>query len=332
MSQPMRVGIIGLGKYLPEKILTNQDLEKMVDTTDAWIMERSGIKQRHIARADEASSDMALAAAREALADAKLSPADIDLIVVATITPDTMFPSTACLLQAKLGCRTIPAFDVAAACSGFIYALSVAEKFVRSGAARRALVVASEKLSSITDWTDRSTCVLFGDGAGAAVVAPVESGGILSTYLGSDGTQGELVNMPAGGSRRPASHQTVEARLHTIKMNGTELFKVAVKTMSNAAMEVMNVLGVRSADDVALVIPHQANIRIIQAVAKRMGVQLSDGKIYLNIDRCGNMSAASTAVALAEAWQEGRIKKGDKVVLVAFGGGLTWGAMIVERS
>ncbi|HAM36696.1 MAG TPA: 3-oxoacyl-ACP synthase [Elusimicrobia bacterium] len=332
MSQPMKVGIIGLGKYLPEKVLTNQDLEKMVETTDDWITERCGIKQRRIARADEATSDMALAAARAALADAQVSPQDIDLIVVATITPDSFFPSTACLLQGKLGCRAIPAFDMAAACSGFVYALSVAEKFIRAGAARKALVVAAEKLSSITDWNDRATCVLFGDGAGAAVLAPVASGGILSTYLGTDGTQSQLVSMPAGGSRIPATHESVDQRLHCIKMNGTELFKVAVKTMADAALEAMNALGVRSADDVSLVIPHQANIRIIKAVAKRMGVALTEGKVYLNIERYGNMSAASTAVALAEAVEEGRIKKGDKFVLVAFGGGLTWGAMVIERS
>jgi len=328
----MKVGIIGLGKYLPEKVLTNQDLEKMVETTDDWITERCGIKQRRIARADEATSDMALAAARAALADAQVSPQDIDLIVVATITPDSFFPSTACLLQGKLGCRAIPAFDMAAACSGFVYALSVAEKFIRAGAARKALVVAAEKLSSITDWNDRATCVLFGDGAGAAVLAPVASGGILSTYLGTDGTQSQLVSMPAGGSRIPATHESVDQRLHCIKMNGTELFKVAVKTMADAALEAMNALGVRSADDVSLVIPHQANIRIIKAVAKRMGVALTEGKVYLNIERYGNMSAASTAVALAEAVEEGRIKKGDKFVLVAFGGGLTWGAMVIERS
>jgi len=328
----MRVGIIGLGKYLPEKVLTNQDLEKMVETSDAWIVERSGIKERRIARADEATSDMALAAAREALRDAHLSPQDIDLIVVATITPDTVFPSTACRLQGKLGCRHIPAFDVAAACSGFLYALTVAEKFIRSGTVRHALVVAAEKLSAITDWTDRSTCVLFGDGAGAAVLSAVESGGILSTYLGTDGTQNGLIVMPAGGSRMPASHETVDQRLHVIKMNGAEVFKVAVKTMANAAIEAMNALGVHSADEVSLVIPHQANIRIINAVAKRMGVNLSEGKVYLNIERYGNMSAASTAVALAEAVQSGRVKKGDRLVLVAFGSGITWGAMVIELS
>jgi 3-oxoacyl-[acyl-carrier-protein] synthase-3 len=332
MSQGKRVGIIGLGKYLPERVLTNQDLEKMVETSDAWITERTGIKERRIARPDQATSDMALAAAREALADAKLTAQDIDLIVVATITPDTEFPSTACRLQGALGCRPIPAFDVAAACSGFLYALTIAENFIKAGTVRHALVVAAEKLSSITDYTDRNICVLLGDGAGAAVLSAVESGGILSSYLGADGKQSELITLPAGGSRLPASHETLERRLHFMKMNGAEVFKVAVKTMADAALEVMNTLGVHSADEVDLVIPHQANLRIINAVAKRMGVSLTEGKVFLNIEKYGNMSAASTAVALTEAVQQGRAKKGDRVVLVAFGSGLTWGALVIELS
>jgi 3-oxoacyl-[acyl-carrier-protein] synthase-3 len=332
MSQAKRVGIIGLGKYLPEKVLTNQDLEKIVDTSDEWITERTGIKERRIARADEATSDMALAAAKEALAAAKIGPQDIDLIVVATVTSETSFPSTACRLQGRLGCRAIPAFDVSAACSGYLYALTIAEKFIKAGAARYALVVAAEKLSSVTDYTDRNTCVLFGDGAGAAVLSEVESGGLLSIYLGTDGKQSELITLPAGGSRRPASHETVDQHLHSLKMNGAEVFKVAVKTMADAALEAMNALGVHSADEVSLIIPHQANIRIINAVAKRMGVQLSEGKVFLNIEKYGNMSAASTAVALAEAVQSGRVKKGEKVVMVAFGSGLTWGALVIELS
>jgi len=332
MSQGKRVGIIGLGKYLPERVLTNQDLEKMVETSDAWITERTGIKERRIARPDQATSDMALAAAREALADAKLTAQDIDLIVVATITPDTEFPSTACRLQGALGCRPIPAFDVAAACSGFLYALTIAENFIKAGTVRHALVVAAEKLSSITDYTDRNICVLLGDGAGAAVLSAVESGGILSSYLGADGKQSELITLPAGGSRLPASHETLERRLHFMKMNGAEVFKVAVKTMADAALEAMNALGVHSAEEVDLVIPHQANIRIINAVARRMGVSLTEGKVFLNIEKYGNMSAASTAVALTEAVQQGRVKKGDKVVMVAFGSGLTWGALVIELS
>ncbi len=333
MSQVKRVGIIGLGKYLPEKVLTNQDFEKMVDTSDAWITERTGIKQRRIARPDEATSDMALAAAKEALADAKLSAQDIDLIIVATITPDTLFPSTACRLQGRLGCRPIPAFDLAAACSGYLYALTVAEKFICSGAARHVLVVAAEKLSSITDYTDRNTCVLFGDGAGAAVLSAVETGGIVSTCLGSDGTQSDLIILPAGGSRLPASHETVDQHRHFLKMeDGAEVFKVAVKTMTGAALEAMNTLGVQDADALSLVIPHQANIRIINAIAKRLGVSLPEGKIFLNIEKYGNMSSASTAVALTEAVREGRVKKGDRIVLVAFGSGLTWGAVVIDWS
>ena len=330
MSETTRVGIIGLGKYLPAKVLTNADFEKMVETSDAWITERTGIRERRIARADEATSDMALAAAQEALASAKLTGADIDLIVVATISPDTSFPSNACRLQGALGCRSIPAFDVSAACSGYIYALTIAQNFIKAGTARRALVVAAEKLSAITDYTDRNTCVLFGDGAGAAVLSAVETGGILSSYLGSDGKQSELITLPAGGSRRPASPETLAQHLHFLKMNGAEVFKVAVKTMADAALEVMNVLGVHSPDEVSLIIPHQANIRIINAVARRMGVSLTEGKVFLNIEKYGNMSAASTAVALTEAVQQGRVKKGDKVVMVAFGSGLTVGALVIQ--
>ncbi|MDD5627757.1 MAG: ketoacyl-ACP synthase III [Elusimicrobia bacterium] len=332
MSQTKRVGIIGLGKYLPEKVLTNKDFEKMVETSDQWITERTGIKERRIARPDEATSDMALAAAKQALAAAQLTGADIDLIVVATISPDTYFPSNACRLQGALGCRSIPAFDVSAACSGYIYALTVAENFIKAGTAKRALVVAVEKLSMVTDYTDRNTCVLFGDGAGAAVLSTVETGGILSSYLGTDGKQCELITLPAGGSRRPATHETIDQRLHYLKMNGAEVFKVAVKTMADAALEVMNTLGVHSPDEVSLIIPHQANIRIINAVAKRMGVSLTEGKVFLNIDKYGNMSAASTAVALCEAVEQGRVKKGDRVVMVAFGSGLTVGALFIELS
>jgi 3-oxoacyl-[acyl-carrier-protein] synthase-3 len=327
MCESRKVGIIGLGAYLPEKILTNKDLEKMVDTTDEWIMSRSGIKERRIAREDEATSDMATEAAKRALKDANLKAEDIDLIIVATITPDMFFPATACLVQEKIGARTVPAFDVSVACSGFIYGIAIAEQFIRSGTYKHALVIAAEKLSAITDWSDRSTCVLFGDGAGAAVLGPVEKGGILSVYLGANGKQGELIKLPAGGSRIPASKKSVEDRLHFIKMNGTELFKHAVKVMADAALEATRPLGLK-AEDISLVIPHQANIRILNAVAKRMG--LSEDKIYLNIERYGNMSAASSAVALVEAVKEGRIKKGDKILLDAFGGGLTWGAIVIE--
>ncbi|MFA5147063.1 MAG: beta-ketoacyl-ACP synthase III [Candidatus Omnitrophota bacterium] len=327
MCETKKVGIIGLGAYLPEKVLTNAELERMVDTTDEWITTRTGIKERRIARKDEATSDMAAEAARRALSDAKLKPEDIDLIIVATITPDMFFPATACLVQEKLGARQVPAFDISVACSGFIYGLAIANQFISSGAYKHALVVAAEKLSSVTDWSDRSTCVLFGDGAGAAVLGPVERGGILSVHLGANGKAGDLIKLPAGGSRIPATKKTIEDRLHFIKMNGAELFKHAVRVMADAALNATRPLNLK-AEDISLVIPHQANIRILEAVAKRMG--LSKEKIYLNIEKYGNMSAASSAVALVEAVKEGRIKKGDKILLDAFGGGLTWGAIVIE--
>ncbi len=327
MCDTKKVGILGVGMYLPEKRLTNKDLEKIVDTTDEWITTRTGIKERRIAREDEATSDMATMAAKRALEDAKLTPADIDLIIVATITPDMFFPATACIVQDKLGARQVPAFDVSVACSGFIYGLAIAKQFIASGTYKHALVIAAEKLSTITDWSDRNTCVLFGDGAGAAVLGPVEKGGILSVHLGANGKQGELIKLPAGGSRIPASKKSVEDKLHFIKMNGSELFKHAVKIMADAALEATKSLGLK-AEDIKLVIPHQANLRILNAVAKRMG--LTEDKIYLNIEKYGNMSAASSAVAFVEAIKGGRIKRGDKVLLDAFGGGLTWGAIVLE--
>lgn len=327
MYEAKRVGIIGLGSYLPEKVLTNKDLEKMLDTTDEWIRTRTGIRERRIARKDEATSDMAVEASKRALEDAKLKPEDIDLIIVATITPDMFFPATGCIVQHKLGARQVPAFDISVACSGFIYGLAIANQFISSGAYRYGLVIGAEKLSSITDWSDRTTCVLFGDGAGAAILGPVERGGILSAYLGADGREGDLLKLPAGGSRIPATKKTIDDRLHFVKMNGSELFKHAVKIMADAALKVTRPLDLK-AEDISLVIPHQANIRILEAVGKRMGLDKS--KIYLNIDRYGNMSAASSAVALADAVKEGRIKKGDKILLDAFGAGLTWGAVVIE--
>lgn len=327
MHQTKRAGIIGLGKYLPEKRLTNKDLEKIVDTTDEWIITRTGIKERRLAREDQATSDMATEAAKRALENAKLKPEDIDLIIVATITPDMFFPATACLVQQKIGARTVPAFDISVACSGFIYGLAIANQFISSGVYKHALVIAAEKLSAVTDWTDRNTCVLFGDGAGAAVLGPVEKGGILSVYLGADGRQGDLIKLPAGGSRMPATKKSIDDKQHFIKMNGSELFKHAVRIMADAALQATKPLGI-TAEDISLVIPHQANARILSAVAKRMG--LSEDKIYLNLEKYGNMSAASSSVALVEAVEEGRIKKGDKILLDAFGGGLTWGAIVIE--
>lgn len=323
-----KVGIIGLGKYLPENRLTNKDLEKIVDTDDEWITARTGIKERRIAREDEATSDMAVNAARMALENAKLKTKDIDLIIVATITPDMFFPATACIVQNKLGANHAPAFDISVACSGFMYGIAIANQFVKSGAYRHVLVVAAEKMSSVTDWTDRSTCVLMGDGAGAAILGEVEDGGILSVYLGADGSKGDLLKMPAGGSRLPASVSTVEARLHYLKMQGNELFRHAVKIMAEAALKATEPLGLKG-EDIDLVIPHQANIRILKAVAKRMGID-PEKKLYLNIKKYGNMSAASSAVALVEAVEEGRVKKGDTILLDAFGAGLTWGAIVIK--
>ena len=321
-----RVGIIGVGKYLPEKILTNQDLEKMVDTSDEWITTRTGIKQRRLVKT-EAASDLATQASLEALKDAKIKPKDLDLIIVATITPDMPFPATSCFVQANLEAFGAVCFDVSAACAGFIYALSIAHQFIAQGIYKNALVIGTEILSSITDWQDRNTCVLFGDGAGAVVLAEVKSGGIISTYLGSDGSMADLLFLPGGGSRNPTSYKTIEQRLHYIKMQGNELFKIAVKKMVEAAQRVLQQADLECSD-VDLVIPHQANVRIIMSVAKKLGIPAE--KIYLNIEKYGNMSSASTAVALCEAVKEGRIKKGDIILLDAFGAGLVWGACVIR--
>lgn len=322
-----KVGIVGVGEYLPEKILTNHDLEKMVDTSDEWIITRTGIKTRHLVSKGQATSDLAINAAKQALKDANVKPEDLDLIIVATITPDMQFPSTACFVQQSLKAKNAVSFDISAACAGFVYALVIAQQFIARGAYRNALVIGSEVLSAVTDWQDRNTCVLFGDGAGAAVLAPVNSGGILSTYLGSDGSLGELLMLPGGGSRNPASPQTVEKRLHYIKMRGNELFKLAVKIMTDAAQKALALAGLEC-KDVDWVIPHQANIRILTSMAKKLG--LPEEKIYLNIERYGNMSSASTATALCEAIKSHCIKKGDIVLLDAFGGGLVWGACVIK--
>lgn len=322
-----RVGILGLGYYLPEKVLTNADLAKVVDTTDEWIRTRTGISQRRIVADGQTTSDLSVEAARRALADAKLTPADLDLILVATMTPDMPCPASACLAQAKLGAPQAAALDVSAACAGFVYALICAQQFVACGTYDRILVVGAEVLSKVVDWTDRSTCVLFGDGAGAAIVGPVKKGGILASYLGSDGTKADLLKVPGGGCLRPASHETVDQRLHYLKMNGVEVFKLATRIMADAAERSLKQCGL-TADDIACVIPHQANLRIISAVMERLEVPMD--KVYLNVDRYGNMSAASTIVALCEAVRDGRIKKGDHVLLVAFGAGLAWGSLVVQ--
>jgi len=323
-----RVEITGVGAYLPKKVLTNADLEKMVDTSDEWIVSRTGIKQRRLAAKNELTSDMAAKAARQALASAALRPLDLGLIIVATITPDMPFPSVACILQQKLGAKNAVCFDISAACAGFVYGLVVAQQFIARGTYKNALVMGAEVLSSVTDYKDRNTCVLFGDGAGAAVLSETKtSRGIISTYLGSDGSMVDLLMLPAGGSKNPASNKTLKGRMHYIKMQGNELFKIAVRSMVEAAQKALALAGLEP-EDVDCFIPHQANIRILLAVAKRLGIE--EKKIYLNIERYGNMSSASTAVALSEAVKEGRIKKGDIVLLDAFGAGLVSGACVIK--
>ena len=327
MSGPYRSVIRGLGAYVPEKVLTNFDLEKMVDTTDEWIRTRTGIETRRIAGKGQSASTLGIPASREAMKDAGLAPKDIDLIIVATITPDMFFPSTGCMIQNRIGAQC-GAFDLAAACSGFPYALTVATGFVQSGIYKKVLVVGTEVLSNFIDWKDRSTCVLFGDGAGAAVVSEVSDGhGIKATYLGADGSQGDLLKIPAGGSRLPASEETVKSGLHYLKMQGSEVFKVAVRKMEEAVAEVLKRGGLIP-DQIDCVIPHQANLRILQAVAER--IQIPSDKFFLNVEKYGNMSGASTVVALYEAVKNQKIKKGSNVVLVAFGGGLTWASCLIK--
>jgi 3-oxoacyl-[acyl-carrier-protein] synthase-3 len=323
------VVLAGTGSYVPERVLTNAELEKMVDTTDEWIVTRSGIRERRIARDDEPTSSMAAEASRRALAAAGVPAEDVDLILVGTVTPDMVFPNTACFVQNLIGARRAVCFDLEAACSGFLFSLETARRYIGSGACRTALVIGAEKLSCVTDWKDRATCVLFGDGAGAVVLQAGAGGtrGIRTTVMGSDGSLTELLNLPGGGSRFPASHQSVEQRLHYMKMSGREVFKHAVKAMADAAQKALQQAGL-TLDQVACIVPHQANARIIEAIADRLGA--GKDRVYMNLDRFGNMSAASIPVALDEAVRVGRVKRGDLVLLVAFGGGFTWGATVVE--
>ena len=324
----IRSKITGTGSYLPKKVLTNFDLEKMVDTSDEWIRERTGIRERRIADSSEATSDLALMASKEALKVAGVKPKELDLILVATVSPDMILPSTACILQHKLGVKNIPAFDINAACSGFIYALSVADNFIRSGIYSKVLVVGAEVLSRITDWKDRTTCVLLGDGAGAVVLEKTKGKrGILSVNIYADGSMWDLLHVPAGGSRMPATKETVQKRLHFIKMRGNETFKVAVRTLERLVVDTLKENGVKP-DELSLLIPHQANHRIIAATAKRLGLGLD--RVMLTLDRHGNTSAASIPLALDEAVRTGRIKEGDYILLEAFGGGLTWGSALIK--
>ncbi|KOY13624.1 beta-ketoacyl-ACP synthase III [Paenibacillus xylanivorans] len=327
MNNLRPVGVIGTGKYVPEKILTNSDLEKMVDTNDEWIVSRTGIKERHIAAPDQATSDLAYEAAIKALESAGMTGSDLDLIIVATITPDSSFPSTACILQDKLGAKGAAAFDLSAACSGFVYGLATATSFIQSGMYNNALVIGADCLSRITDYTDRNTCVLFGDGAGAVIVGEVPEGrGFKSFDLGAEGAGGSLLQMEGGGSRLPASAETVENKKHYIYMNGREVFKFAVRVMGTATIEVLRKAGLERTD-VDLFVPHQANIRIIQSAMQRL--ELPEEKVVVNVDKYANTSAASIPLALVEAAEEGRMKAGDTVLMVGFGGGLTWGASVL---
>lgn len=321
--------IAGTGSYAPHRRLTNEDLERMVETSDEWITTRTGIKERRIADPSEAASDLAWEAATRALAAAELTAEDLDLIVVGTVTPDRLFPSCACTLQSRLGARNASAFDLSAACSGFIYALEVGRAMIRSGGHKTVLVVGVEVLSRIVDYTDRSTCVLFGDGAGAVILRPSDdpSRGVLSVATGSDGDMGDLLCMPAGGSRIPASHESVDNRLHHLTMTGNEVFKIAIRGMEKIAHEALARAGV-SMEEVDLLIPHQANLRMIDAVARRMNI--SEDKVFVNIQKYGNTSSASIPIALDEAVRSGRVRAGANIIMVAFGGGLTWGAAVAR--
>jgi 3-oxoacyl-[acyl-carrier-protein] synthase III len=325
---PRTVSIIGTGSYVPERILTNQDLEKIVDTTDQWIQTRTGIRERRIAKDNETTSDMSARAALAAMEQAKVTAEEIDLIIVATATPDCIFPSTACYVQKKIRAINAACFDLSAACSGFLYALEVAQQFISTHVYNTVLIVGAEKLSTITDWTDRNTCVLFGDGAGAAILRNrPNSHGVISTHMGSDGDFSEILSMPGGGSRCPITAENVHLRLNTVKMLGKETYKQAVTSMFNAANRVLDEAGLQY-EDIGCVIPHQANLRIIEAIAQRMGLPIE--KFYINLDRFGNTSAAAVAIALDEAHRTGRIQTGDYILLVVFGGGLTWGSSVIH--
>lgn len=324
----LSVGIVGTGVYLPETVLTNAELEKMVDTSDEWIRSRSGICERRIINEGEATSDIACRAARMAVQDAGISLQEVDAIVVATVTPDMLFPSTACLVQNGLGLNRVAAFDVGAGCSGFVYAMGIGSQFIKTGMYNTVLVIGAESLSRIINWQDRNTCVLFGDGAGAAVLRPVPEGfGILSLDLGADGSGADLLKLPAGGSRMPVTHENCCSTDHYLNMSGREVFKFAVKIIGESALNALEKAGLDK-KDVDCFIPHQANIRIIEAAVRRLNLPMD--KVFVNVQKYGNTSAASIPVAVHEAVAEGRIKRGDIIVLVGFGAGLTWGASVIK--
>jgi len=320
-----RIKITGTGFYVPDKILTNFDLEKMVDTSDEWIMTRTGIKERRVASGDQATSDLAVEASRTALENAGLEVKDIDLIIVATSTPDTIFPSTACWVQKGLGADHIPAFDISVGCTGFLYGMILAEGLILNGASKRILLIGGELLTKVTNFKDRNTCVLFGDAAGAAVLEEADDeSGMLSFYWKADGKLGNLLYQPAGGTRIPATPQSVAKGLHYLQMKGNDVFKHAVKRMGEAALEALKLAGLKK-EDIDYFIPHQANIRIIEATGRRLKVPPE--KVYSNIHKYGNVSVASIPISIHELWEEGQLKKGNIIIMDAFGAGFTWAAV-----
>ena len=323
-----RFKILGTGSALPEKVLTNEDLEKMVDTSDEWITTRTGIKERHIADKNTAASDLVVLAAKKAIEMAKIDKSEIDCIIVATISPDTLFPSTSCWVQKKLGLKEIPAFDISAACSGFLYGIQVISDLITAGTCNTILLAGVEILTKITDWKDRSTCVLFGDGAGVIIAKKTEEDrGLLSSVWGADGNLGELLIQPAGGSRIPASEESVKKGLHYVKMKGNEVFKHAVRRMGDAAESALKKANLTN-EDISLFIPHQANIRIIEATCKRTGISMD--KTHNTIDKYANMSSATIPIALDDAARKGKIKRGDNILFASFGAGFTWAASIIK--
>lgn len=329
MEKSRTVSIIGTGSYLPEKVLTNHDLEQIVDTSDEWIHARTGMRERRIAADGQAASDLGTEAAKAALADAGMSAGEIDLLVVATLSPDMLFPSTACFVQEQIGAANAFCYDLGAACSGFLYALDNARNQIASGAVNTALVIGAEKMSTFIDWEDRTTCILFGDGAGAAVLqAGGEGRGVMESVMGSDGSLADLLWTPGGGSRNPVSHAMIDQRQQFVKMQGREVFKHAVVRMADALVQALEKNDV-SLDDIKCFIPHQANIRIIDAISKRLGVA---DRMYTNVEKYANTSSAALAIALDEAVKDGTIQKGDLVAMTVFGGGFTWGANVLEWS
>ena len=329
-AKPQRtVSIVGTGSYVPERRLTNDDLSKIVETDDKWITSRTGIKERRIAADDEFTSDMAAKAALAAMEQAGIKPEEIDLILVATATPDMVFPATACFVQTQIGAKRAACLDISAACAGFLFAIEIAQQFITSHTYDTVLVIGAEKLSTITDWSDRNTCVLFGDGAGAAILRHRDEGshGVISTHIASDGNFADILWMPGGGCRHPIRADNVDKQLQTIKMSGKEVYKQAVTAMVDAARKALEKAGLTT-DDIACVIPHQANARIIEAIADRLKIPVE--KVFVNLDRYGNTSAAAVAIALDEANRSGRIKPGDYVLMIVFGGGLTWAGSVIE--